>query len=142
MILPQPLPGLVVRYNYLWHSEELNGATHGAKNRPCAIILSSSKTGLVTLVPITHSPPEPGEEHLSIEIPQDICREIGLDDERNFIRLGETNRFVWPGYDLHPLPTDPSRVAYGMLPQDFFEFVLARIIAMVKSQMVRVTKRD
>jgi hypothetical protein len=139
---PDPIPGLVVRYNYLWRKDDAKGLSEGDKDRPCAIILASRKTGSVTLVPITHSPPEHGEEHLSIEIPVEICKQIGLDDAGNYIRLGETNRFVWPSSHLRPLPSDPSRMHYGVIPRVFFEEVLERIIAMVKQEMVSVTKRD
>lgn len=142
MILPEPVPGLVVRYTYLWRKDELEGFSQGDKDRPCAIILSSSKTGKVTLIPITHSPPELGEEHLSIEIPVEICRQCGLDDGGNYIRLGEANRFTWPGSHLRPLPSDPSKVHYGMLPKDFFEHVLSQVIALVEKSMVSLTKRD
>jgi hypothetical protein len=139
--LPEPVPGLVVRYNYLWRKHELEGFSQGDKDRPCAIILSSRKTGKVTLIPITHSPPELGEEHLSIEIPLDICKACGLDEGGNYIRLGESNRFFWPGSHLRPLPSDPARVHYGLLPRDFFEMVLARVIALVEKGMVDLTNR-
>ncbi|WP_027676907.1 hypothetical protein [Agrobacterium larrymoorei] len=141
MTLPEPVPGLVIRYNYLWRKQELDGRTEGDKDRPCAIILSSRKTGQVTVIPITHSPPEPGEEDLSIEIPVEICRHCGLDDGGNYIRLGETNRFIWPGPHLRPLPSDFSRVDYGILPQEFFEHVLSQVIEMVQKGMVSLTKR-
>lgn len=141
MIIPEPVPGLIVRYNYLWRKDELGGFSEGDKDRPCAIIIVSKKSGLVTLIPITHSPPEPGEEHLSIEIPVDVCKRCGLDDRGNFVRLGETNRFAWPGFHLRPLPSDPSRVHYGVLPKEFFEAVLARVIGMVEQRKVSVTTR-
>ncbi|MBB4007189.1 hypothetical protein [Allorhizobium taibaishanense] len=142
MNYPDPVPGLVIRYNYLWRKDELEGFALGEKDRPCAIILASRKTGLVTVIPITHSPPEPGEEHLSIEIPLDICRQCGLDSGGNYIRLGETNRFLWPGIHLRPLLSDPSRIDYGVLPKPFFESVMARVIEMVEKQMVSLTKRS
>lgn len=37
MPLPVPVPGLVIRYGYLWHSEHLAGREEG-KDRPCAIV--------------------------------------------------------------------------------------------------------
>ena len=36
--MPLPVPGLVIRYSYLWHSEHLAGREEGTKDRPCAII--------------------------------------------------------------------------------------------------------
>ncbi len=142
MILPEPVPGLIVRYNYLWRTDAIAGFSEGEKDRPCAIIISSRKTGKVTLIPITHTPPEPGEEHLSIEIPVETCRQCGLDDGGNYIRLGETNRFVWPGSHLRPLPSDPSRLHYGLLPKAFFEMVMGKVIAMVERDMVKLTTRE
>ena len=141
MKLPEPVPGLVIRYNYLWRKDELTGFSEGDKDRPCAIILSSRKTGKVTVIPITHTPPEPGDEHLSIEIPLEICRKCGLDDGGNFIRLGETNRFIWPGSHLRPLLSDASRVHYGVLPEAFFQEVLEQVIKMVENGMVSLTTR-
>ncbi len=140
--LPEPLPGLVIRYNYLWRKDELEGFSEGDKDRPCAIILASSKTGKVTVIPITHSPPEPGEEHLSIEIPVEICRQCGLDEDGNYVRLGEANRFIWPGSHLRPLPSDPSRMHYGMLPKEFFDSVLSQVVALVEKSRVSLTKRE
>jgi hypothetical protein len=140
--IPEPKPGLIVRYSYLWRADELKGNVEGDKDRPCAIIISSKTTGSVSLIPITHSAPEKGEEHLSIEIPLEVCRQCGLDDEGNYVRLGEVNQFTWPGYDLRPLPRDPSRCEYGMLPEDFFGYVMKHVIEAVSSNMVSKTKRD
>jgi sugar phosphate permease len=36
--LPEPIPGLVIRYSYLWHSEYVRGREEGQKDRPCAIV--------------------------------------------------------------------------------------------------------
>ena len=38
MALPKPVPGLVIRYSYLWHREYLEGREDGQKDRPCAIV--------------------------------------------------------------------------------------------------------
>jgi hypothetical protein len=61
MPLPEPEPGLVVSYAYLWRAEHEAGHEEGRKDRPCAIILalerSEDATTIVTVLPITHSPP-------------------------------------------------------------------------------------
>ena len=36
--LPEPVPGLVIRYSYLWYTEHRTGREEGQKDRPCAII--------------------------------------------------------------------------------------------------------
>jgi len=139
--LPEPVPGLVVRYNYLWYEDQMKGLSDGDKDRPCAIIIASKTTGKVTVVPITHSYPEPGEQHLSIEVPSDVARAIGLDDAVNYVRLGEVNRFKWPGDHLRPLPNDPTRIHYGMIPRSFFDDIRKRLADLVRQELVRQTLR-
>jgi hypothetical protein len=36
MPLPEPEPGRVIRYNYLWAKEQEQGREEGRKDRPCA----------------------------------------------------------------------------------------------------------
>lgn len=68
---PEPEPGLVISYSYLWSEEAAAGHAEGRKNRPCAILLvvqiAEGEHPIVTAAPITHSPPDdPG---IAIEIP-------------------------------------------------------------------------
>lgn len=140
MNLPDPVPGLVVRYNYLWHADQLKGLLEGAKDRPCAIVVSSKETGLVVVVPIAHAYPEPGEEKLSIEIPAEIARSIGLDSDVSYVKL-EINRFEWPGDHLRPLPSDPGRVDYGMVPKAFFDLIRKRLADLARAHLLRESRR-
>ena len=39
MAFPEPQPGLVISYSYLWHHEHRAGREEGVKARPCVIIL-------------------------------------------------------------------------------------------------------
>ena len=94
MPLPTPEIGLVIGYSYLWKSEAEQGQTEGVKNRPCAIILTvqtEEKDQLVTLVPITHTPPLTPDD--AIEIPHNTKRRLGLDGERSWVVITEVNRF-------------------------------------------------
>ncbi|SJM92289.1 conserved hypothetical protein [Crenothrix polyspora] len=98
---PQPIPGLVINYSYLWSNEHLRGKEEGLKNRPCAVILvTQDEMGdqVVTVLPITHTPPE--NPALAVEIPPATKSRLGLDDERSWIVLTEANRFIWPDPDL------------------------------------------
>ena len=55
---PAPFPGLVISYSYLWRKDYLAGREEGAKDRPCAVVLSRNTKGndtVVTVAPITHS---------------------------------------------------------------------------------------
>lgn len=120
--LPTPVPGLVIRYSYLWLSESREGREEGRKDRPCAIVLSTltaSDATSVVVVPITHRPPP--ADILSLEIPAVTKRRLGLDGDRSWIVLSEANQFIWPGPDLRPAtPGVIASVAYGELPGDLF----------------------
>lgn len=141
MSYPRPSQGLVIRYNYLWHEDYAEGLSDSGKDRPCALVMYSSKRGQAAVVPITHSPPEIGEEEMSIVIPPDICKAIGLDADTNWVRVSELNIFDWPGTHLRPLPGDPSRFDYGVIPKDFFEQVRDRLVGLMPQQRVVQTKR-
>jgi hypothetical protein len=116
---PVPVPGLL-RYSYLWRGEHLRGQEEGVKDRPCAVLLAiTDEAGdqKVIVLPITHT-----------EIPAATKRRLGLDDERSWIVVTESNRFTWPGPDLRPaISGDPASVAYGELPSALFEQVREKV---------------
>ncbi len=141
MSYPTPVPGLVIRYNYLWDKEKIEGFSLGSKDRPCAIVVYHSRTNDTIVVPITHSPPELGEEDLSIEVPAELSNQLGLDDDANWIRVSEVNRFEWPGIHLRALPSDPNRYDYGMVPPELFERIKAKLHETMKNGRVALAKR-
>lgn len=103
MAFLEPVPGLVIRYSYLWLADHLKGQEEGVKDRPCAVILvtrddDGEKT--VTVLPVTHSPP--GDLSLAMEIPVETKKRLGLDGARSWVVLSEANQFAWPGPDLRP----------------------------------------
>jgi hypothetical protein len=141
--LPKPVPGLVIRYSYLWRSEHLQGREEGVKDRPCAIVLvvtDDNGDPVVTVLPVTHSPPDGRDA--AIEIPLLTKQRLGLDAEQSWIMLTEANRFLWPGPDLRPsLPGDLASVAYGLLPKGLYEQVRRGLIAAIKAERSHVVKR-
>lgn len=143
MPLPQPVPGLVIRYSYLWQSEHQRGQEEGIKDRPCAVILVTTDAEgdqVVTVLPVTHTPPS--NPALAVEIPHQTKCRLGLDDERSWIVLTEANRFVWPGPDLRQAqPGDMASVAYGLLPRSLFKEVTAKLADAIKARLVRVVSR-
>lgn len=143
MAFPVPVPGLVIRYSYLWASEHARGQEEGVKDRPCAVILvSADESGdrMVTVLPISHTPP--AHPRLSVEIPAATKRRLGLDDDRSWIVLTEANRFIWPGPDLRPVrPGDASSVVYGPLPYALFEDVRRKFIAVLRARAARTVPR-
>jgi hypothetical protein len=144
-LFPKPANGLVIRYSYLWLEQHRRGMEEGGKDRPCAIILTvTAKDGdpVVTVLPVTHTPPAAGQAHLSIEIPFATKRRLGLDEARSWIVLSEANRFVWPGPDLRPTRTgDASSVAYGLLPAAFYNKVRLAFIDVIRSGAMTSVRR-
>jgi hypothetical protein len=125
MPIPNPETGLVISYAYLWHHEQLAGQDEGRKDRPAVVVLVARQAGgeaiEVTVLPITHRPPE--NPAWAIEIPPPVKRHLGLDDARSWIVVAEGNEFLWPGYDLRKTP-GADRYDYGFLPPRFFNQVL------------------
>lgn len=142
MALPKPVSGLVIRYSYLWQSEHARGREEGVKDRPCAVILvAQSEAGddVVTVLPIIHTPPN--NPALALEIPQLTKKRLGLDSERSWVVLTEANRFIWPGPDLRPVGADLDTVAYGHLPEAFFNHVRDRFVAIIRAGQAKAVGR-
>uniref|UniRef100_B0T9S3 Growth inhibitor PemK n=1 Tax=Caulobacter sp. (strain K31) TaxID=366602 RepID=B0T9S3_CAUSK len=103
MAIPDPEPGLVVQFNYLWSSEYDRGRQEARYPRSFAVVLSYRRTAdgatIALLAPITHSEPRDGDR--AIEIPLAVKRQLGLDDQRSWVMVDEVNETAWPGYDLH-----------------------------------------
>ena len=138
MSLPKPRPGLVIGYAYLWAREHVQGAEEGAKNRPCAIVAARQVIEgreVVTVLPITHTPPTDPEG--AVEIPAALKKHLGLDDLRSWIVVTETNDFLWPGPDLRPVSgASPPRFDYGMLPPRFFAHVRDRVLQAYRQRRI------
>jgi hypothetical protein len=130
--LPKPEAGLVIRYSYLWLREHREGREEGAKDRPCAIVLAlrdHDGETQVLVVPVTHSPPE--SSAAALELPPAVKRHLGLDAERSWVVLSESNLFDWPGPDLRRVgDRDDSSVAYGFLPPRLFAELQRRFLAL------------
>jgi hypothetical protein len=137
---PAPVPGLVIRYSYLWASEYARGQEEGVKDRPCAVVLTTADEAgdqVVTVLPISHTPPS--NPLLAVEIPAAVKRRLKLDNERSWVILAEANRFTWPGPDLRP--GDAQSTAYGPLPYGLFEEIRLKFIAALKAHAVCAVPR-
>ena len=92
MSLPKPEPGLVIRYSYLWLREHRAGQEEGSKDRPCAIVLAAGEQDGATkvlVVPVTHNPPD--DPATALELPLSVKKHLGLDGERSWVSLSESN---------------------------------------------------
>ncbi len=132
---PKPVPGLVIRYAYLWLAEHRAGQEEGVKDRPCAVILVTQdydREPRVTVLPVTHSPP--ADPALALEIPAATKRRLGLDAARSWIVLTEANQFLWPGPDLRPAVRGAMEsIAYGLLPRAFYLQLREKFVAVLKA---------
>jgi hypothetical protein len=105
--LPDPRPGLVFRYDYLWNREAAAGCDQG-KERPVCLVAASDPTTqprFVVILPITHSPPTGST--VAIELPRKVRQAIGLDDEPRWVVVSEHSVDEWPNGGLAPLPGLP-----------------------------------
>jgi hypothetical protein len=142
--LPLPVPGLVIRYSYLWHRDYLQGREEGGKDRPCAIVaaIRADDNGAtrVLVLPVTHSPPD--QQSLAAEIPATVKQRLKLDGERSWVILSEWNDFVWPGSDLRRVAGgNDGPVSYGMLPPGFFSDIRDRFLALARAGTVKAVRR-
>jgi hypothetical protein len=120
---------MVISYAYLWRGEHEQGREEGAVNRPAVIVLAARDhegDTIVIVAPITHGAPSNPED--AIEIPTATKTRLGLDSEHSWVVVSEVNRFVWPGPDLAPVPGDPRRFDYGILPPRFFKKITSQIV--------------
>ncbi len=143
MSLPVPVPGLVIRYSFLWREAAAKGQEEGEKDRPCAVVLVTTDTKgdqVVLVLPVTHSPPTNSE--LAVEIPAETKGRLGLDDDRSWIVVTDANRFVWPGPDLRPSHAgDISSVAYGHLPRALFHEVRNKFARALEARFASAVRR-
>jgi hypothetical protein len=143
LALPDPHPGLVICYSYLWATEHGSGREEGLKDRPCVIIVARQVMAdrtLVTVVPVTHTAPT--DQEAAVEIPLQIKARLRLDQLPSWIVLSEVNDFIWPGPDLrHVAGSSPPRFDYGVLPPGFFRTVRDRLLALHAARRVQAVPR-
>ena len=128
--LPEPRPGLVIRYDYLWTHEAAVGRDQG-KERPACLIAASNPAmspRFVVILPITHSPP--GKDSVGVEIPAKVRQAIGLDETPSWVIVSEHNIDEWPNGGMAPVPGRPGVFSYGFIPPGLFAQVKAKFLAL------------
>jgi hypothetical protein len=144
MALPDPQPGLVISYAYLWHHEHRAGREEGNKNRPCVIILAiehrAERVTMVRVAPVTHTAPD--DLAVAMELPAAVKRHLGLDDERSWVILDEVNEFAWPGFDLRPITGSRDRFDYGFLPPRLFGQLMTKLTGAWSGGQGKAIPRD
>ena len=132
MPLPAPKPGLIVRHDYLWSREAMEGRDHG-KDRPACLVAASDSLAqprYVVLLPITHTPPSGGV--VGVEIPAKVKQAIGLDDAPSWVIVSEHNVDEWPSAGLSPAPGKSGAFAYGFIPPGLFAQIKASFLDLAR----------
>ena len=143
MGVPTPRPGLVIRYSYLWRHQHRRGQAEGTKDRPCVVVVAVRKVSgsvVATVAPVTRVPPD--DEARAVALSPRVRRYLSLDAERSWIIADEVNQFIWPGADIRPIPRRPGAFAYGYLPEDVFEALRTKMIAVHRAGRLRVVRRS
>jgi hypothetical protein len=139
--LPEPEPGLVIRYDYLWTTEASAGRDQG-KERPACLVAAMDSAGsprFVIILPITHTRPD--KDTIGVEIPARVRDALGLDDAPSWIIVSEHNVDEWPNGGLAPLPGRPGIFSYGFIPPGLFAHVKRRFLDLhEKGQSGRVRR--
>jgi hypothetical protein len=128
MALPDPQPGLVIRYDYLWTREAAAGRQQG-KDRPACLVAAADSTvkpRFVVILPITHT--APSGDTVGIEIPAKVRVGIGLDDEPSWVIVSDHNVDEWPNAGLAPIPGRPGMFSYGFVPPGLFKQIKSRFL--------------
>lgn len=136
---PEPIPGLVVCYRYLWAAEAAQGRVEGLKGRPCAVVVAigTDPDGKrVVVAPITHTPPD-NPDH-AIKLARRTQQRLGLDQDQSWIITDEINVFGWPGPDIRPTPAGAS--AFGELPEVVFQALKKQVLAHGLGNQVKRTE--
>lgn len=128
MALPEPKPGLVIRYDYLWSHAAAAGRDQGKERPACLVAASDSsvRPRFVVILPITHSPPD--DDTVGIEIPAKVRQALGLDDAPGWVIVSEYNVDEWPNGGLAPLPGRPGVFSYGFIPPRLFAQVKEKFL--------------
>ncbi len=141
MPLPEPRPGLVIRYDYLWSREAVAGHDQG-KERPACLVAateSAASPRFVVILPITHT--QPDKDAAGVEIPPKVRKVLGLDDAPSWVIVSEHNVDEWPNGGLVPLPGRPDVFSYGFIPPGLFAQVKARFLELHEKGRSRSVRR-
>ena len=137
MPFPEPKPGLVIRYDYLWTREAAAGRAQGKERPPCLVAATNSVSSprFIVILPFTHARPDGNT--VGVEIPAKVRAALGLDDAPSWVIVSEHNVDEWPNGGLAQLPGRPGVFAYGFIPPGLFAQVKAKFLELREKGGVR-----
>lgn len=141
MPLPEPRPGLVIRYDYLWSREAAAGRDQGKERPACLVTATNPATSprFVVILPITHTRPD--KDTVGVEIPTRVREALGLDDAPSWVIISEHNVDEWPNGGLVPLPGRPGTFSYGFIPPGLFAQVKAKFLELYEKGRTEGVRR-
>lgn len=137
MSFPEPQPGLVICYDYLWTHEAATGREQG-KDRPACLVAASNSSinpRFVVLVPITHTRPE--KDTVGVELPTRVKQAIGFDNAPSWVIVSEHNIDEWPNSGISPVPGKPGTFSYGFIPPSLFTQIKAKFLELAREKKKR-----
>jgi hypothetical protein len=141
-VIPDPEPGLVIHYEFLWSHEDRRGLQDGVKRRAAIVVavLQEGNNKRILVAPITTA--RPIDPNSVIPMPQKVRENLGLNAPESWVVVDELNSFVWPGSDLYPLPFGArNNFSYGTVPLKFLEQINTRLIE-IGSSNHKIIMRD
>jgi hypothetical protein len=139
--LPDPKPGLIVRYDYLWSHQAAADHDQGKDRPTCLVAATDSQTRprYVVLLPITHSPPT--GDTVGVEIPAKVKHAIGLDDKPSWVIVSEHNVDEWPNGGLSAIPGKPGVYSYGFIPPGLFALIRTEFLKLARASQSESVRR-
>lgn len=140
--IPDPKPGLVFRYDYLWSRDAASGHDQG-KDRPACLVVAGDPLiapNFVVILPITHTPPS--GDTVAVEIPAKVKAALLLDDARSWIIVSDFNVDQWPNGGLSPVPGGKGAWSYGFIPPGLFKQVKDAFAAAHQAKRARGARRQ
>lgn len=121
-MLPTPERGTIISYAYNWFKDYESGIETPDRPHPSLVlalsIIDGTENTKILALAITHSPPYVSDD--ALEIPDTVKAAAGLDAHQQWVVIGESNVFTWPGPDLRQVPRkDPPTHVYGKIPSSF-----------------------
>lgn len=133
---PDPEPGLVIHYDYLWNADKRRGNQYGTKMRPCAV-LAVDEDGVVTVCGITHT--DPGADALRVELDDEHKDVLDLDGDPQWIDCSEVNELLWSDPGIQK--TRWGAWEYGFLGDDVLQDMVDRVIGQMDAGQLKSIDR-
>ena len=141
MSFPEPRPGLIIRYDYLWTLEAATGQKQG-KDRPACLVAASDSSAnprFVVILPITHTPPD--QNTVGIELPIRVKQAIGLDDAPSWVIVSKYTIDEWPNGGISPVPERAGVFSYGFIPPGLFARIKTRFLELAREKKSDAVRR-